>query len=119
MPRFREIDGIRYCALTIEQVQDNPDLMQALFERGQDAFSKERFDKLVQLFLMSAKRNNDIITEETIRKTVDMANIADVIRAVLGQPPLPDGPAATLLPSVPSVPAVPTSPQTGGASIPG
>jgi len=85
MPKFREIEGIRFYPLTIGQIQDYPEEMQALMgvTKGENPFDPERFAKLTKLYAASASRGAEI-TIEQIRNVVDMDTIAKVNRAVLG-----------------------------------
>lgn len=76
----------------------------------EDPFNKERFDKLIRIFTASAQRGNPHVTEADVRDVVDLGNLADVSRAVLGQSGFRQISAEEA--------AAPTSPRNGGASTP-
>ena len=96
--------------LTIGQIQDHPEEIKTLtkaIKNPEDAFDPKRFGVLIKLHTMSAQRGDPSITEDDIRKIVDMGNIAEVNAAVLGQ-------SGLLAEEGASPSSDPTSPPIGG-----
>ena len=98
--------------LTIGMIQDHPEEIKALtraIKNPEDAFDPKRFGVLIKLHTLSAQRGDPSITEDEVRKLVDMGNVAEVNAAVLGQ-------SGLLAEEGASSSSDPTSPPTGGIS---
>lgn len=118
MAKFCEVDfgstRIKFYPLTIGQMQDLEEEMKAItgMKKGDDPFRKDRFEKLVRVFTESAKRGDPTVTEAQVKAVVDMENLAEVTRAVLGQ-------TGMVKVAAEGSESTPTSPQIGGDSTQG
>jgi hypothetical protein len=115
--RYCEIDfghvRVKFYPLTIGQLQELDDEMKAMMgvAKGDNPFEPTRFKKLEKIYTASAKRGDPSITEDVIRSIVDLSNIVEVNRAVLGQTGLLAAPGAESSSN-------PTKPLTGADSTP-
>jgi hypothetical protein len=116
-PRFVEVNfgslTIKFYPLSIGQLMELDEEMKAMFAASQGAnpFEPDRYRKLVKVWTASASRGDPNITEDRIKEVVDLGNIIQVNRAVLGQTGL-------LAPPGTEPSSDPTSPQIGGDSSP-
>lgn len=109
--KYVEINGVRFAALTLQQLRENETEVSALFgaDEGERPFSSARFGRMLKVYHLSASRCNDAITVETLEGVIDLGSLADINRVVLGSHP-------QLRSAAEGISSVPTGPQTGGGS---
>ena len=78
--------SIVFFPLTIGQIQELGEELKAMIgvSKGADPFDPKHFEKLITVYLASARRGNASITREEIKGIVDLANMRSVNSAVMG-----------------------------------
>lgn len=116
MSKYFEIEfgstKIKFFPLTIGQIQELEEEMKAMGERGTNPFDPIRFAKMARLYTASARRGDPNVTEEMVKSVVDLSNIVEINRAVMGQ----FGPPTVTDPAAAGEAPIPTSPLNGGSS---
>jgi len=92
-PKYLEVDfgsrKVKFYALDIGQIQEYEEELKVLMGVGKSpdefVFSSDRFAKMQRIYTASARRGDPTITEDDIKKIVDLSNLALVNKAVLGQ----------------------------------
>lgn len=78
--------------------------------KSEDVFAPSSFDRMLKIFLASAKRANPDVTQEDIEEVIDTSNMLDVVYAIMNATGLKQAPAGGPTPA-------PTSPRIGGESM--
>lgn len=113
---------VKFFPLTLAQMQELEEELKVLRgrENGEDYFSKSRIDKMHKVYLASAQRGDASVNIDDIRRVVDIENVADLNKAVLGQGKnLTTSDTVLAKVAEGNVVSTPMSPQIGGVSTQG
>ena len=104
---------VKFYPLTLVQMQELEDALAVL--RGADRkpdeayFSSRRISKMLPIYVASARSRDPSISEDDVKRVVDIENVASINAAVLGR-------TRDLVSDLKSGDETPTGPQTGGES---
>jgi hypothetical protein len=78
--------SIRLFALSLKQLQEREVEIDDAFGKteGVGPYSKERLAKQIKWFTVSARRGNPNITEEQVASVIDLENMGNATRAIMG-----------------------------------
>lgn len=111
---------VTFYPLTVKTIRLMPEEMKALVgvRKGDDPFAPDRFEKLLRLWVISARHGNAGITEEQIENAVTLGHVPAITRVMLDLDPIPTH-SASAEPAASVPEQVPTSPLIGGESARG
>lgn len=111
---------VKFYPLTLaimQELEDELSVITSPRKEGENYFSKERIAKMMRVYVASAKRGDPAITEDDVKRVVDIQNVIELNLAVLGRTKKEVAEAAANAPE--GAAQIPTSPLTGGESTQG